>query len=149
MEFVENGNLEDLLLGDLTSHPIIEQWECRIRMALDVATGMNFLHKLEPPIIHRDLKTANVLVDIRYCCKISDFGLSTAHKISAQSTRSVSQQQRSSAKARYQQTPAGTLAFVAPELFTRGVGNAESDVYSYSIILWQLKEMKIPYPAGS
>jgi serine/threonine protein kinase len=53
-------------------------------MALDVATGMNFLHKLEPPIIHRDLKTANVLVDIRYCCKISDFGLSTAHKISAQ-----------------------------------------------------------------
>jgi serine/threonine protein kinase len=70
MEFVENGNLEDLLLGDLTSHPIIEQWECRIRMALDVATGMNFLHKLEPPIIHRDLKTANVLVDIRYCCKV-------------------------------------------------------------------------------
>jgi serine/threonine protein kinase len=66
--------------------------------------------------------------------------------MSAQSTRSVAQQQRSAAKARYQ-TPAGTLAFVAPELFTRGVGNAESDVYSYSIILWQLKEMKVPYPA--
>ena len=70
MEFVENGNLEDLLLGDLSKHAIIKQWECRIRMGLDIATGMDFLHRLEPPIIHRDLKTSNVLVDGKYCCKV-------------------------------------------------------------------------------
>ena len=70
MEFVENGNLEDLLLESITDHPVIEQWECRIRMGLDIATGMDFLHQRQPPIIHRDLKSANVLVDGKYCCKV-------------------------------------------------------------------------------
>ena len=68
MEYVEYGNLGHLLVdGDSA----IKQWDCRIRMALEIAKGMNYLHSLQPQIIHRDLKTMNVLVGHNYCCKVS------------------------------------------------------------------------------
>ena len=70
MEYVENGNLDELLLEGLHDHPVIREWECRTRMGLDIARGMEFMHRQEPPIIHRDLKSANVLVDGKYCCKV-------------------------------------------------------------------------------
>ena len=68
MEFVEN--LKDLLLGDLSNHAIIKQWEFCISMAQDFASGMAFLHRLQSSIIHRDLKTSNVLVNGEYCRKV-------------------------------------------------------------------------------
>ena len=70
MEFAENGDLEELLLEGANDHPVIKEWECRIGMGLDIAKGMDFLHRQQPPIIHRDLKTSNILVDGNYCCKV-------------------------------------------------------------------------------
>ena len=70
LEFMTNGNLEDLLLEHRPAHPIVDLLQCRIRMGLDIAQGMKYLHGLISPIIHRDLKTANVLVDSSYCCKV-------------------------------------------------------------------------------
>jgi serine/threonine protein kinase len=69
MEFAEKGSLEDLLQS-ISEHPEMKQWQCRIKMGLDVTKGMNFLHSQEPPITHRNLKTANVLVGEQYCCKV-------------------------------------------------------------------------------
>ncbi|XP_062511707.1 receptor-interacting serine/threonine-protein kinase 2-like [Corticium candelabrum] len=133
MKYVENGNLEDMLLCGVDDHPIIKQWDCRIRMALDIAKGMNYLHSLPSPIIHRDLKTANVLVCRNYDCKIIDFGLAKLRQISSkQSTTSYK----------------GTVAFTAPEIFDGKLEMGKEikvDVYSYSMILWQLKEMKPIY----
>ena len=70
MEYVEHGDLENMLLFGVNDHPTIKQWSCRVCMALDIAKGMQHLHNLEPPIIHRDLKTANLLVGQNYCCKV-------------------------------------------------------------------------------
>ena len=70
MEYVKYGNLRDLLLYEADEHPVIKQLDCRIRMALEIAKGMNYLHTLEFPIVHRDLKTANVLVGHEYHCKV-------------------------------------------------------------------------------
>ena len=70
MEYMENGNLEEMLLSGVDDHPIIKHWDCRIRMALEIAKGMNYLHSLPTPIIHRDLKTTNVLVGCNYGCKV-------------------------------------------------------------------------------
>ena len=80
-EYCHNGNLFDLL------HDTIEDeqgerfavkipWQRRVRIALDVARGMNFLHTSSPVIIHRDLKSLNILVDEKWTAKVSDFGLS-------------------------------------------------------------------------
>ena len=70
MEYVEYGTLEEMLFSEENNHPIIKQWDCRIRMALEIAKGMDYLHSLPTPIIHRDLKTANVLVGNNYSCKV-------------------------------------------------------------------------------
>ncbi|XP_062508257.1 serine/threonine-protein kinase phg2-like [Corticium candelabrum] len=111
-------------------------------MSLEIAKGMDFLHSLNPSIIHRDLKTANVLVDCNYSCKIIDFGLSTMRGIS----------RRSAVQSSSISTVMGTIAFTAPEVFLDKVEKKQEtkiDVYSYSIILWQLKEMKPVYATMS
>ena len=74
MEYVENGDLESILLSEEREHPEIRKWSCRLKMSLEIAKGMDFLHSLNPSIIHRDLKTANVLVDCTYHCKASIHG---------------------------------------------------------------------------
>lgn len=70
MEYMENGDLENMLLSEVDRHSCVKQWDCRTRMGLEIALGMEFLHSRKPPIIHRDLKTTNVLVDNNYSCKV-------------------------------------------------------------------------------
>lgn len=69
LEFMKNGSIESLLREE--ERPVeVERWLCRINMGLDVAIGMEFLHSRNPQIVHRDLKSSNVLVDDRYRCKV-------------------------------------------------------------------------------
>ena len=80
-EYCHNGNLFDLLHDtvddeDSENYAVKIPWQRRIRIALDVARGMNFLHTSTPVIIHRDLKSLNILVDEKWTAKVSDFGLS-------------------------------------------------------------------------
>lgn len=80
-EYCHNGNLFDLLHDtiedDQGEHYAVKiPWQRRVRIALDVARGMNFLHTSTPVIIHRDLKSLNILVDEKWTAKVSDFGLS-------------------------------------------------------------------------
>ena len=70
MEYIEGRNLYELLIHERDAHPDIEILENRAAMALEIARGMGFLHSQAPPIIHRDLKSANVLVDNNYHCKV-------------------------------------------------------------------------------
>ena len=72
-----NGDLMDGLSrrNPITKLPMMS-WKIRIQIAADIAEGMEFLHSRKPPIIHRDLKSANVLLDIEDRAKIADFGLS-------------------------------------------------------------------------
>ena len=79
-EFCEKGNLFDLLYNDYVLNPkesVKLNWALRLRMALGEARGMDFLHSAFPvPLIHRDLKSLNLLLSKNYAIKISDFGLS-------------------------------------------------------------------------
>jgi serine/threonine protein kinase len=135
LEFMANGNLKELLLEHKSAHPFLVLLQNRIRMGLDIAQGMKYLHGMQNPIVHRDLKTANVLVDRSYCCKISNFGLSKTRSSSSQTLEGLY---------------AGRLAFVAPERLKDNHDHKsqqadKEDVYAFSIILWQLKELKEPY----
>ncbi|KAB2014841.1 hypothetical protein ES319_D09G255500v1 [Gossypium barbadense] len=71
-EFLPRGSLFRLLQRNTTKL----DWRRRVHMALDVARGMNYLHHCNPPIIHRDLKSSNLLVDKNWIVKVGDFGLS-------------------------------------------------------------------------
>lgn len=73
-EHMENGSLEDRLFHKDGTPPI--PWNNRFKIALEIATGLLFLHQRKPePLVHRDLKPANILLDRNYVSKISDVGL--------------------------------------------------------------------------
>ncbi|MCO5591665.1 hypothetical protein L7F22_045656 [Adiantum nelumboides] len=101
----------------------------RIRMALDVARGMNYLHRLNPPIVHRDLKSPNLLVDKTWTVKVCDFGLSRLKMKTFLSSRSA----------------AGTAEWMAPEVLRDEPSNEKSDVYSFGVILWELFTLQQPW----
>ncbi|XP_076952459.1 putative serine/threonine-protein kinase SIS8 isoform X2 [Bidens hawaiensis] len=101
----------------------------RMRMALDVAKGMNYLHTSNPIIVHRDLKTPNLLVDKNWVVKVCDFGMSRMKHHTFLSSKST----------------AGTPEWMAPEVLRNEPSNEKCDVYSFGVILWELATLRIPW----
>jgi len=97
--------------------------------ALDVAKGMNYLHKRSPPVVHRDLKTPNLLVDKDWTVKVCDFGLSKLKHRTFLSSKSG----------------AGTPEWMAPEVLRNEPSSEKADVYSFGVVLWELATMKQPW----
>ncbi|XP_043928669.1 receptor-interacting serine/threonine-protein kinase 4 [Protopterus annectens] len=128
MEYMETGSLEKLLV----SEPL--PWNLRLRIIHEIAVGMNFLHCMAPPLLHLDLKPANILLDAHYHVKISDFGLAKWNGIANSCDISMD-------------GFCGTIAYLPPERFkgkTR-VFDTKHDVYSFSIVLWGILTQKKPY----
>lgn len=111
-------------------------WSQRVKVAVDVAKGMNFLHRRQ--VVHRDLKSLNLLLATRWDgelppTKVSDFGLSRAW---------VSDQSKSEA---CMTSGAGTYHWMAPEVLDGHSYDEKVDVYSYGICLFELSARRIPY----
>ncbi|KAM7278834.1 hypothetical protein ACFE04_005968 [Oxalis oulophora] len=101
----------------------------RLRMALDAARGMNYLHNCTPVIVHRDLKSPNLLVDKNWVVKVCDFGLSRMKYSTFLSSRST----------------AGTAEWMAPEVLRNEPSDEKCDVYSFGVILWELITLQQPW----
>lgn len=120
MELCVNGSLFAYIRANPSSSV---DWEKRQDFASDVATGMNYLHKLG--VIHRDLKMGNIVLDQYNRAKITDFGLSV---IKSATQTSVKLDER------------GTPQYMAPESFGLvPIFSTKSDVYAYAIVLWELR----------
>ncbi|KAJ0984482.1 hypothetical protein J5N97_002838 [Dioscorea zingiberensis] len=101
----------------------------RLKMALDVARGMNYLHNCTPMIVHRDLKSPNLLVDKSWVVKVCDFGLSRMKHSTFLSSRST----------------AGTAEWMAPEVLRNEPSDEKCDVFSFGVILWELCTLQQPW----
>jgi hypothetical protein len=122
-EYMPQGNVF-AMLGNATQSSL--PWQKRLKIARDAALGMAYLHSFKPPVIHRDLKTQNLLVDNAWRVKVADFGLSR-----------VLQDDKMSR--------IGTPQWAAPEVIREEVYTEAADVYGYGIILWELAALQCPY----
>ncbi|KAK1439001.1 hypothetical protein QVD17_04816 [Tagetes erecta] len=128
-EYVNNGNLEQWIHGDVgLCSPLT--WEIRMKIIIGIAKALTYLHEgLEPKVVHRDIKSSNILLDKLWNPKVSDFGL--AKLLGAD---------RSYITTRVM----GTLGYVAPEYASTGMVNEKSDVYSFGILFMELITGRYP-----
>ncbi|KAL3717770.1 hypothetical protein ACJRO7_009237 [Eucalyptus globulus] len=123
-EYMPRGSLEDHLL-DLRPNYDPLDWFTRMKIALGAAKGLEYLHeKANPPVIYRDLKSSNILLDNWFNAKLSDFGLA---KLGPMGDR-----QHVSSRVM------GTYGYCAPEYQRTGQLTAKSDVYSFGVVLLEL-----------
>lgn len=122
-EFMHNGTLKEHLYGPLM-HENGMSWIKRLEIAEDTGRGIEYLHTgCVPSIIHRDLKTSNILLDKNMRAKVSDFGLS---KLAVDGASHVSSMVR------------GTVGYLDPEYYISQQLTDKSDVYSFGVILLEL-----------
>ena len=134
MEYMPRGSLWKLLHYS-PKHPRLDARR-RLKMASHIAKGMQFLHGRNPPLLHRDLKTANCLVGASYEVKLCDFGLSrtlsaTHGNVSGRTKNNV-----------------GTAEYTAPEVLRGEAYGTPADVYSFGVCLWELASYQRPYASA-
>ncbi|CAD6260937.1 unnamed protein product [Miscanthus lutarioriparius] len=128
-EYVNNGNLEQWLHGDVGPVSPLT-WDIRMKIILGTAKGLMYLHEgLEPKVVHRDVKSSNILLDKHWNAKLSDFGLAK-----------LLGSERSYVTTRVM----GTFGYVAPEYAGTGMLNETSDVYSFGILIMEIISGRVP-----
>lgn len=102
-------------------------WGMKLDFCKDIAKGMLYLHSRSPPIVHRDIKSLNVLVTKEWKCTIADFGLTRIKDSQSMSTR------------------VGSPAWSAPEVLRGEQYDEKADVFSFGVVMWEIVMCQPPY----
>ncbi|PIA52498.1 hypothetical protein AQUCO_01000401v1 [Aquilegia coerulea] len=137
-EYALNGSLTEWIYYNTSTKKVLS-WEERMQIALDVASGLNYLHSYtNPPHVHKDIKTSNVLLDSDFRAKIANFSLA----------RSADGEGGEFALTRH---IVGTKGYMAPEYLENGYVSPKLDVYSFGIVMLEIvtgKEAAVAREAG-
>ncbi|RHZ01361.1 hypothetical protein DYB31_006200 [Aphanomyces astaci] len=125
-EFMDGGDLRSALQTNLETHRRLT-WKMKVQIAHRIAEGLVYLHSMAPKVIHRDLKSRNVLLDSVQGAKITDFGISREAN-DATMTAGI-----------------GTYRWMAPEVLRDGHYSELSDLFSFGVILAELDTEILPY----
>lgn len=117
--YMSKGSLASHLYSDKNG---LLSWYMRLRIALDVARGLEYLHDgAVPPVIHRDIKSANILLDQSMRARVADFGLSREEMVNSHASNIR-----------------GTFGYLDPEYISSRTFNKKSDVYSFGVLLFEI-----------
>eukprot|EP01137_Pigoraptor_chileana_P000858 Opistho-2@37671 len=122
-EFMEMGSVQQLLLTKRIDLP----WLRRLGFLVDAARGVAYLHACTPPVLHCDLKCANLLVSANWVVKVADFGLSRFKRPTSNGETF------------------GTLFWMSPEVAAGLACTEKSDTFSFAIMMWEVATRKLPY----
>jgi len=136
-EYMENGSLDRWLHHrDRAGAPAPLDWPTRLAVAVDAARGLSYMHHdCAQPIVHRDVKSSNILLDPDFQAKIADFGLARI-LVKSGEPESVS-------------AIGGTFGYMAPEYGYRPKVNEKVDVYSFGVVLLELTTGKVANDSGA
>ncbi|PPD96809.1 hypothetical protein GOBAR_DD06163 [Gossypium barbadense] len=127
-EYTKNGAVHDHLHDKnnvVKTSSLINSWKMRIKIALDAARGIKYLHKYAvPPIIHRDIKSSNILLDMNWTARVSDFRHSLMDPESDQNYKPMK--------------AVGTVGYIDPEYYGLNVLTTKSDVYGLGVVMLEL-----------
>ncbi|GAA0147390.1 hypothetical protein LIER_07101 [Lithospermum erythrorhizon] len=127
-DYIPNGSLDSLLYG--LKDDVVLTWDQRFNIIKGVAAGLLYLHEeWEQVVIHRDVKSSNVLIDRDMNARLGDFGLARLHD---------------HGKLSHTTHVVGTVGYIAPELTRVGKASSSSDVYAYGILLLEVACGKPP-----
>ncbi|KAJ4963888.1 hypothetical protein NE237_023827 [Protea cynaroides] len=128
-EYAMNGSLTNWIHGEIhgdMSTPKVLSWTHRVQIALDVAMGLNYLHSFtNPPHVHKDMKSSNILLDGEFRAKIANCGLA----------RSTEGQEGGFALTKH---IVGTKGYMAPEYLENGLISPKLDVYGFGVVMLEL-----------
>ncbi|XP_043690207.1 protein STRUBBELIG-RECEPTOR FAMILY 8-like isoform X2 [Telopea speciosissima] len=128
-EYVGNGTLHDMLHFSEDSSKVLS-WNARVRVALGTARALEYLHEVcLPSVVHRNLKSANILLDDELNPQLSDCGLAA---LTPNTERQVSTQM------------VGSFGYSAPEFAMSGIYTVKSDVYSFGVVMLELLTSRKP-----
>ncbi|PIA47766.1 hypothetical protein AQUCO_01400397v1 [Aquilegia coerulea] len=120
-EYMANGSLDKILHKATSISPSVLSWEHRMKTVLGVASALTYLHEeCETQIIHRDVKTCNIMLDTEFNAKLGDFGLAELYERSTTTREAI--------------IPAGTMGYLAPEYVHSGIPTEKTDVYSFGVV---------------
>ncbi|KAH0876843.1 hypothetical protein HID58_064237 [Brassica napus] len=123
-EFMENGNLKEHLSGERDGSVL--NWPSRLKIAIESALGIEYLQiGCKPPMVHRDVKSTNILLGQHFEAKLADFGLSRSFLVGSKTHVSTT-------------NVAGTIGYLDPEYYQKHWLTEKSDVYSFGIVLLEI-----------
>eukprot|EP01147_Barroeca_monosierra_P001787 gene1787-4897_t len=165
-EYLRKGSLEQVLASvwpknvDCNNEAVFNAinpdnslpWALRVKFARDAARGMNFLHGQSPPRLHRDIKSANMLVSEKWTVKVADFSALTIWcdhylglHLKSSSFAYVLFLRLSMSDNRQMTQAVGTLSWCAPEVMGGHHYGLPCDVYSFGILMWEIETCRLPY----
>ncbi|KAG7534382.1 Protein kinase-like domain superfamily [Arabidopsis thaliana x Arabidopsis arenosa] len=123
-EFMPNGSLDKILYQESETGAVALDWSHRLNIAIGLASALSYLHhECEQQVVHRDIKTSNIMLDINFNARLGDFGLArlTEHDKSPVSTLT-----------------AGTMGYLAPEYLQYGTATEKTDAFSYGVVILEV-----------
>eukprot|EP00884_Botryococcus_braunii_P001870 jgi/Botrbrau1/11684/Bobra.0195s0015.1 len=129
-EWCSKGSLACVLKQAAETGTQTLSWACRLRIALGIAKGMLYLHTHEPPIVHGNLSSKSIMIDVNWTAKVTGFGL--CHMDATPQPPRASH-------------PPESAAFLAPEVLLGRSTSKASDVYAFAVVMWELLTWQEPW----